>query len=71
MSEVLAAMVAGSDTTASAIRSTLLHLMTTPPAYRKLKEIVQQAVRDGAVSTPIMQEEAKKIPYIQVCIFFP
>lgn len=43
----------------------MLHLMTTPRVYQKLKSVVQQAVREG-VSSPIKQEEAKKITYLQV-----
>lgn len=46
----------------------MLHLMTTPRVYRKLKAVVQQAVNEG-VSSPIKQEEAKKIPYLQVITY--
>lgn len=59
-------MVAGSDTTASAIRATMLHLITTPRVYHKLKKVVREAVEEQHVSSPIQQEEAKKIPYLQV-----
>lgn len=58
-------MLAGSDTTAAAVRCTMLHLMTTPRVYQQLKSVVQQAVKEG-VSSPIKQEEAKKIAYLQV-----
>lgn len=68
VSEMLVAMVAGSDTTASAIRSTMLHLMTNPRVYKKMKETVRQAIRGGAVSSPIQLEEAKRLPYVQVCL---
>lgn len=44
----------------------MLYLMTTPRVYLKLKGVVQQAVREG-VSSPIKQEETKKISYLQVC----
>lgn len=60
-------MVAGSDTTASAIRATMLHLITTPRVYQKLKQLVREAIQERRVSSPIQQEEAKKIPYLQVC----
>lgn len=59
-------MAAGSDTTGSVIRNTMLHLMTSPHHYRKLKEMIAQADRDGSVSCPIRQEEAKRMPYLQV-----
>lgn len=58
---------AGSETTASAIRFTMLHLISLPRAYNKLKQTVVTAVQGGLVSSPIRQEEAKKLPYLQVC----
>jgi cytochrome P450 len=66
MSEALFSMVAGSDTTASAIRATILYLITNPRVYHKFKQVVREAVQDGHVSSPIKQEEAKQIPYLQV-----
>lgn len=68
MSEALFSMIAGSDTTASAIRATMLYLITTPRVYQKLKQVVTEAVRSGRVSSPIKQDEAKEIPYLQVSI---
>lgn len=67
MSETLFTMLAGSDTTASSMRFTLLSLITNPRVYREMKSVVAQAVSEGRVSSPIKQEEARKIPYIQVC----
>lgn len=66
ISEALFAMVAGSDTTASTIRCTMLYLMTTPRVYQKLKQVVREAVEEGRVSSPIKQDEARHIPYLQV-----
>lgn len=60
------AMAAGSDTTASMIRITMLHLMTSPAHYRTLKDTVSRAIADGRVSSPITQEEARNLPFIQV-----
>lgn len=57
---------AGSETTASTIRFTMLNLITTPRVYQKLKQTVSTAVKDGLVSNPIRQEEAKELPYLQV-----
>lgn len=57
---------AGSETTASTIRFTMLHLITLPRAYNKLKQTVSEAVKGGLVSNPIQQEEARKLPYLQV-----
>lgn len=64
--EALFGQAAGSDTTAAAIRCTMLYLMTTPRVYQKLKQVVKEAVEQGQVSSPITHEEAKKIPYLQV-----
>lgn len=60
-------MIAGNDTTAAAIRMTMLSLMTNPRVYSKFKSVVQAAIHEGKASNPIKLEEAKKIPYIQVC----
>lgn len=66
MSEMVLALVAGSETTASTIRWTMLQLLSTPRVYSKLKAVVKEAVDEGRVSTPIKQAEAKEIPYLQV-----
>lgn len=67
LSETLFAMTAGSDTTASAIRSTMLHLITNHRVYYKLKQEVRKAVSEGVVSKPIKISEAKKLLYLRVC----
>lgn len=67
MSEVMVSMIAGNDTTSAAMRMTMLSLMTNPRVYFKFKSIVQEAIRDGTASNPIKLEEARKLPYLQVC----
>ncbi|KAG8157725.1 hypothetical protein KVR01_012387 [Diaporthe batatas] len=69
LSEVLFAVTAGSDTAASTMRCTMLYLMSTPRVYNKLKFVVSEAVRKGGISSPIKQEEAKAIPYLQAVIY--
>jgi cytochrome P450 len=60
---------AGTDTTATAIRMTMLHLMTNPDAYRKLQTEVDTAIGDGRIkSSPITDAEAKQLPYLQAVI---
>lgn len=68
-SEALQAVLAGSDTTATAIRSTLLLLMTNPRVLHKLQAEIDQAVIDGIV--PASSEEAiittrqvSQLPYL-------
>jgi hypothetical protein len=58
--------IAGSDTTAAVIRVTMLHIMSSPQVYQKLKEEIRSAIKEGKVSTPITNAEAKTLPYLQV-----
>lgn len=64
--EGLFMIVAGTETTASVIRSALIHTMTSPPVHRKLKDEINTAVKEGNISNPITIQEAKKLPYLQV-----
>ena len=70
--EALEQIIAGSDTTAGAIRGTLLHLMTNPRVYLKLQREVDDAVhRDRAPSTGgglITAAQARQLPYLQAVI---
>lgn len=61
--------VAGSDTTASAIRVTLFYLLSSPRVYRKLKEEIRVTVREGRASSPITAAQARELPYLQVSPF--
>jgi cytochrome P450 len=63
--ECIFMVFAGSDTTASVMRTTMLYLMSTPHVYQKFKSEIVAAVRAG-VSTPITVEQARSIPYLQV-----
>jgi cytochrome P450 len=56
--------VAGSDTTASAIRATLLHVITAPRIEAKLLD----EIRHASASSPITQAEARNLPYLQAVI---
>ncbi|KAF3019341.1 hypothetical protein E8E14_010372 [Neopestalotiopsis sp. 37M] len=62
-------IIAGSDTTASVIRITMLYLMTCPQVYRKLKDEIAAAIRDGKASYPISLDEARKLPYLQAVLY--
>ncbi|KAF5549083.1 pisatin demethylase [Fusarium mexicanum] len=68
-SETLFMFVAGSDTTASAIRVTLFYLMSSPRVYRKLKEEIRGAIREGRASSPITAAQARELPYLQAVIY--
>lgn len=64
--EALFALVAGSETTASVIRITMLHLMSSPPIYQAFKAMIKEAINTGSVSSPITVAEARRLPYLQV-----
>jgi cytochrome P450 len=65
-SEILAQLVAGSDTTANYLRVTLVLLATTPHVYTKLRAELDQASAEGRISNPITLAEARKLPYLEV-----
>ncbi|KAI5861641.1 BcABA1, cytochrome P450 monooxygenase [Durotheca rogersii] len=67
--EALFMIIAGFENTASVIRTTFLYLMTCPRVYRKFKEVIRDTLREGNVSSPILQEEAKKISYLQAVLY--
>lgn len=66
--EALVNIIAGSDTTATSMRTTMLYLMSSPQVYRKLAHEVRTAAAEGRLSTPITDEEARSLPYLQAVI---
>lgn len=66
------ARAAGSDTSATGIRSTLFCLISTPKAYTKLMTEIDAAVADGRIPASfdevISDSVARKLPYLQACI---
>lgn len=69
VSESLLQILAGSDTTATTLRATMLFLMSHPSAYHKLQEEIDTAVREGRASSPIIKySEAHELPYLQAVI---
>lgn len=70
-SESLLQILAGSDTTATAIRATMLHLITHPRIYNRLQAEVDAAVRSGAApATPdvVQDTSLKTLPYLQAVV---
>jgi hypothetical protein len=57
--------VAGSDTTATAIRVTFLHVISSPYIYSTLRKEIDNA---SPLSSPITDAEAKRLPYLQAVI---
>lgn len=60
----LCTRVAGSDTTATAMRATLLHIITNARVLSKLLSEISTA----QISNPITDAEARKLPYLQAVI---
>ncbi|KAK4182383.1 Pisatin demethylase [Podospora australis] len=60
---------AGADTTANAVRGTLLHLAATHHAYHRLQKEMDEGIAQGRISSPITMEEAKQLPYLQAVIY--
>jgi cytochrome P450 len=56
--------MAGSDTTATAIRTTFLYVITNPRILSKLRAEISAS----SISSPIRDSEAKKLPYLQAVI---
>lgn len=59
---------AGSETTATVIRTTLLHAASSPPLYRRLQKEVDDAIARGEMSQIATDAEARKLPLLQACI---
>ena len=57
--------IAGSDTTATAIRATILHIITNPRVNERLLE----EIRDASITTDVISDaEARTMPYLQAVI---
>ncbi|KAK3903682.1 Pisatin demethylase [Staphylotrichum tortipilum] len=63
--EALVQIIAGSDTTATTIRATLLYLMSTPRAYKALQAEIDAGIASSAISSPVSNAEANELPYLQ------
>lgn len=61
--------VAGSDTTSMAVQSTLLAIILNPRVYQALKSEIKAIVAAKQVTCPIRDSEARKLCYLQACVF--
>jgi cytochrome P450 len=50
------------------MRSTLLSIISNPRVYSRLVQEIDGAVARGAISSPITEEEAKRLPYLQAVL---
>ncbi|KAL8391490.1 hypothetical protein RB595_010203 [Gaeumannomyces hyphopodioides] len=68
--EGLFMVVAGTESTASAIRSVLVHTMSTPSVHALLKAEIASAVADGRASSPVVRsDEAARLPVLQAVVY--
>ncbi|GKU10840.1 unnamed protein product, partial [Fusarium langsethiae] len=66
--ESLLNVVAGSETTATTIRMIMLCILTSPAAYKRLQQEIDDAAQAGTISSPITDAEARKLPFLQATI---
>ncbi|KAL3292893.1 benzoate 4-monooxygenase cytochrome p450 [Colletotrichum asianum] len=66
--ETTVQIIAGSDSTAAAIRTTMLFIMTNPHVYARLRAEIDTGVAEGRISSPITDAEARKFEYLQAVI---
>lgn len=50
------------------MRATLLFIISNPPVYARLQREIDDAIARSEISSPIKQDEAIKLPYLQACI---
>ncbi|KAI1209848.1 cytochrome P450 [Annulohypoxylon truncatum] len=68
INELMLQVVAGTDSTATAIRMTMLFLVTSPTTYGKLKSEIADAISEGRISSPIKDSESRQLSYLQAVI---
>lgn len=65
----LSNIIAGSDTTAVSLSSTLYHLIKTPRAMQKLREEVRSFEQEGKLTpNTVSFAVSQEMPYLQACI---
>jgi len=63
-------IMAGSDSTSTALRVTFMYIVSNPVAYSKLLAEINTAIDQGAISHPVIKyREALQLPYLQACIW--
>ncbi|KAM5354971.1 hypothetical protein ACJ41O_001617 [Fusarium nematophilum] len=67
-SESLVQIIAGSDTTATVLRTLMAHVATNPTIYRCLQDEIDAAAGNRRISSPVTDTEARALPFLQGCI---
>ncbi|KAK5655696.1 hypothetical protein OQA88_5629 [Cercophora sp. LCS_1] len=68
LSETVLQIIAGSDTSASALRSIMLYLLSHPRVYAKLQAEVDAKSRQRKYEGVVPDSEVRKLPYLQAVI---
>lgn len=69
VSESLVQILAGSDTSATTIRATMLYLMSHPRVYAKLQREIDSTISSRKATRPVITStEAAALPYLQAVI---
>jgi len=69
VSESLIQILGGSDTTAGAIRTFMLYIITSPHVYSTLQAEIDRGVVESRISRPVITDrEARELPYLQAVI---
>ena len=66
--EVVLQLLAGSETTSTAVRATILFIITSPRVLWRLSAEIDEAAKKGSISNPVQDLEARDLPYLQACI---
>ncbi|KAF4556516.1 Cytochrome P450-like protein 48 [Elsinoe fawcettii] len=62
-------IMAGSDTTVTALRATVLFIITNPSIYTRLRTELDRALSTNNLTLPVVADaEAKSLPYLLACI---
>ena len=68
LSETVLQIIAGSDTTAAALRGIMLYLLSHPRIYSKLQAEIDAKALEGRHEGIIPDSELRKLPYLQAVI---
>ncbi|KAJ5179054.1 cytochrome P450 [Penicillium capsulatum] len=67
--EGLFTIIAGTESTAAAIRSVLIHAISSPRVYAQLKAEIRETLQNGTISSPISSEQVKNLSYLEAVIY--
>lgn len=63
--EALNMVIAGSDTTGTAMKTIMVHLINKPLVYMKLRREIDDGIAGGKISSPVKDSEARQLRYLQ------